>query len=182
MEKIALSPNSRKVKVGIFIFFLEEDILFIFSIFKVRIFISKKCQAPITTKRSSPYDPTHVFAISEMWPSFWRYHIRSRSCIILWLLTIIPWYIIQFYHGSKGVITQAQVLVMRASIPWPLWNVHSRSWHTVESRKSSVRNIIQIKYEVSIYDQDTDLSYICIRRYDIGSKSSYIRRLWTTIV
>ena len=39
-------PNCRTVKVRLFVFFTEEDILYIFSIFKVRIFISTKCQPP----------------------------------------------------------------------------------------------------------------------------------------
>ena len=39
-------PNCRKVKVRLFVFFTEEDRLFIFSIFKVRTFISTKCQSP----------------------------------------------------------------------------------------------------------------------------------------
>ena len=46
VEKLALFPNSRKVKVRLFIFFPEEDSLFIVIIFKIRIFISKTCQPP----------------------------------------------------------------------------------------------------------------------------------------
>ena len=47
-------PNCRKVKVRLFVFFTEEDRLFIFSIFKVRIFISTKCQPPPPESNGRP--------------------------------------------------------------------------------------------------------------------------------
>ena len=49
MEKLALFPQiyeSNMSKVRLSIFFPEEDRPFTFSMFKVRIFISKKCQPP----------------------------------------------------------------------------------------------------------------------------------------
>ena len=45
-ENLHSSPNSSEVEVRLFIFFAEEDRLFISSIFKVRIFISNKRQPP----------------------------------------------------------------------------------------------------------------------------------------
>ena len=48
-----LSPKFKQVKVRLFIFFAEEEKLFIFSIFKVRIFISKKCQPPPLPSKSN---------------------------------------------------------------------------------------------------------------------------------
>ena len=55
-EKLAPPPppNCRKVKVRLFVFFTEEDRLFIFSIFKVRIFISTKCQPTPSESNGRP--------------------------------------------------------------------------------------------------------------------------------
>ena len=47
-------PNCRKVRVRLLVFFTEEDRLFIFSIFKVRIFISTKCQPPPPESNGRP--------------------------------------------------------------------------------------------------------------------------------
>ena len=53
---LQFSPKFYQVKVRLFIFFPEEDKLFISTIFKVRIFTSKKCQPPppLRIKWSSP--------------------------------------------------------------------------------------------------------------------------------
>ena len=45
VDKLALFPDSSEVEVRLFIFFQKRTDFF-FSIFKVRIFISKKCQTP----------------------------------------------------------------------------------------------------------------------------------------
>ena len=101
-------PNSSKLKVGLFIFFPEEDKLFISSIFKVRIFISKKCQPPPPPSESNgrplmwkisrnPNSLTFTFLSWFERCKFWSYFvsISPTHCdwhnfiLIMWAVKVV---------------------------------------------------------------------------------------------
>ena len=68
-----------QLKVRLLIFFPTEDGLFIFSIFKVRIFYLKKVPAPLTESYGSPVISEMLDLTKDRWWGFMRVHIAIVS-------------------------------------------------------------------------------------------------------